>query len=189
MRLLRARRLERRTDQVGRVEVAEAVDGLALAAAVATIAGRRDDEQLDVGRQAVDDAADLGRQVDARDALDAALAVDDEVLHLDDLGRNGVHRAIAALGGDATLTAKLDRRRLDERAGGNARLVDLVDRLLVERRRDGIALGTGLDLVGIGRLDDGAEHHDEDEGVRSDGRGLAGVHCDCSKIMGLSTSA
>lgn len=84
--------------------------------------------------------------------------------------------------------------RLDDDVSHGIHGLPLATRALAQLDLDGAGRGSRLDRgadhhVGVSRLDEGAEHHDEDEGVRSDGRGLAGVHCDCSKIMGLSTSA
>lgn len=162
----------RRTRQVGGAELAEAVNAAALAATGALVATRRSDEQLDVGRHGVNDRAHLGRQVEARDALYATLAVDDQVLDLADLDLHAVHDTITARGGDATLAPELDDRRLDDDAPAAVLLVDLVDHVLVERRGDGVTLRAQLDGGGDGQhvgvdgagveVDDGRNEDDGD---------------------------
>lgn len=148
----------RRTRQVGGAELAEAVNAAALAATGALVATRRSDEQLDVGRHHVNDRAHLGRQVEARDALYATLAVDDQVLDLADLDLHAVHDTITARGGDATLAPELDDRRLDDDATAAVLLVDLLDHVLVERRGDGVTLRAQLDALLVERGSGGGQH-------------------------------
>lgn len=112
---------------------------------------------------------------------------------LGDRGGHLVHTLLHLLTGESSQSARLGTGGLGHDGGDGLHLAleaPRVARLDLERRPDlsGRSSHTGClgrvadHHVSVGRLDDGAEDHDDDESERNNGRRLAGVHYQFSKI-------